>query len=204
MKILRACRFIIAVSSICIIITIPFLFSFWNKNTVEFSIPEKFNSILTTSRGESDSIYRLGRTTIVFFGFTRCRGICPKILNELQNFLEEDHDCSIEVTFISIDPSDTESDLLRFEQIYNYQVRAFHGSIQTIQTMAEILRAPFYLPAPGNIEKAVINHTSRATILREDGRNAILLENPTAKRLHEEITKRNICYATVDEKPRTF
>lgn len=204
MKFSGAYRSIIAVFSICIIITIPFLFSYWSDNSVEFSIPENFNSILITSRGETASIYRPGRTTVVFFGFTRCRGICPKILNELRNFLEEDRDCSIEVTFISIDPNDTESDLLRFEQVYNHQIRTFHGSIQAIQTMAEVLRVPFYLSAPGNAEKTAVNHTSRATILKEDGRNAILLENPTAKRLHEEIIKRNICYATIDEKFKPF
>jgi protein SCO1 len=82
----------------------------------------------------SDRDY-LGKSTLVFFGFTNCPNVCPSTLLEITNQLESlgpDAD-RLNVLFITVDPErDTPQQLALYRSSFDHRITGLSGSPENI------------------------------------------------------------------------
>jgi len=83
------------------------------------------------------------RWTLLFFGFTRCGGICPKVMIQLKKLYDQlpSHaQQQLQIAFISIDPArDDQASLKKFVTAFNKDFLGLRGNEQQIQAMTKEL-----------------------------------------------------------------
>lgn len=131
-------------------------------------------------RTETDYI---GKPVVMFFGFTRCIGVCPTALRRLSAALKEMSPAP-ELLFVTVDPErDTPDVMAAYVSLYDYPVTGLTGSAEHIGGLAERLKV--YAQAVGEGDQ--INHSAHAYLFSEQGRLLEWLhvsENPTELAMH--------------------
>ena len=134
---------------------------------------------LTDSHGTAVSNADLmGKTTLIYFGFTFCPDYCPTTLRKISDaitHLKENKGVDtteVQVWFVSVDPQrDTPEVLREYAELINPQIRTMSGNDEQL----EIIKKHFGIIAektyPAGTEDGyyLINHTISTMLLNRSG-----------------------------------
>lgn len=114
----------------------------------------------------------LGRSLVVFFGFTHCPDVCPTTLFEATTWLKvlgPDAD-RLQVLFVSVDPGrDTPELLDTYLQAFDPRIRAATGTKAQIDSMVQAYKATYRF-VPTSAGNYTVDHTALMFMLDGKGR----------------------------------
>jgi len=128
-----------------------------------------------------------GHWTILFFGYTQCRSICPTTMAELHKIntiLKKSYHLNIpvQIVMISLDPQrDTEQSLGQYVKGFDADFLGALGSKSTIDAMTQQLGVVYDTQATlGNNQTndGQIDHSGTLTILNPDGKVVAFVTPP--------------------------
>jgi protein SCO1 len=130
-----------------------------------------------------------GHWTILFFGYTQCRSICPTTMAELHKIntiLKKSHHLNIpvQIVMISLDPKrDTEQSLGQYVKGFDTDFLGALGSKLTIDAMTQQLGVVYDTQAAlGNNQTndGQIDHSGTLTIINPEGKIVAFVTPPVA------------------------
>jgi protein SCO1/2 len=125
----------------------------------------------TRGRGVTDASLR-GEPFALFFGFTRCPGMCPRTLGrlaQLERALESDGP-GLKVVFVSVDPQDSAAALEQYLSGFRFPILGLTGDAEARARMLRTYRA-FTSGAGANL-----SHTGTVFLVTSRGDPAGTLE----------------------------
>lgn len=122
----------------------------------------------------------LGKTLIVFFGFTQCPDVCPTTLQTLaqtMDILGADQD-KVAVVFITLDPARDTPELLKaYVPQFNPRFTALTGSNEQIAAAAKGMRV-FYQKVDGQTASSyTFDHTASSYVIDPKGTLRLLIRH---------------------------
>ncbi|MEQ8694529.1 MAG: SCO family protein [Gammaproteobacteria bacterium] len=96
----------------------------------------KFTLVNTSEKLVTDDVF-LGNYTLVYFGFTHCKVVCPRSLNKLSSVIDRLRTEKFEVKaiYITVDPERDTPEVMRRYLMASYP--AFEGLTGTIEQIEE-------------------------------------------------------------------
>jgi protein SCO1/2 len=148
----------------------------WHSTNITGLMPD-LDFTLTDGQGRSVTAADFqGKTCLVYFGFTHCRGICPTTMATLAAAVRDlgpDAD-QVRVLFVSVDPRrDSPTVLDRYQARFGPQVVGLTGEMPALRALARRYRVGFSYDPPGADGNYVVNHSS--AIFAFDGRGRVRL-----------------------------
>lgn len=133
---------------------------------------------LTNHRGNPvQPADRIGRPTMVFFGFTWCPDVCPTTLSDISDWLADlgSEADRLHVALISVDPGrDTPAVLADYLSNFDPRIVGLTGPLPGVEKAAAGFRAKFEkLPRDGDY---TMNHTAGVFLFHADGRFASIID----------------------------
>jgi protein SCO1/2 len=128
-----------------------------------------------------------GHWTILFFGYTQCRSICPTTMAELHKIntlLKKSYHLNIpvQIVMVSLDPQrDTEQSLGQYVKGFDADFLGALGSKSTIDAMTQQLGVVYDTQAAlGNNQAndGQIDHSGTLTIMNPEGKVAAFMTPP--------------------------
>ena len=104
----------------------------------------------------------IGKTSMVFFGFTYCPDVCPTTLSDISAWLDDlgDDATDINVVLITVDPDrDTVDALADYVGYFHPSVRGWTGENDQILSAANGFRVR-YEKVPADNDDYTMNHTA--------------------------------------------
>ncbi|MEJ2001921.1 MAG: SCO family protein [Maritimibacter sp.] len=146
----------------------------------------KFSSTRASDgRAVSQADY-LGKTTLLYFGYTFCPDVCPLTLANIAQVLRNlgDEADQVRVLFVTVDPDrDTLPILAQYAELFAPQVDALRGTADEIAALARRYRVVYSVyPAEDDTEYEV-SHSSAVYAFDPSGAARVLyskLSDPTA------------------------
>lgn len=126
----------------------------------------------------------LGRTSLVFFGFTHCPDICPATLQQLasarRQIAESADDAAgpvPQIILISVDPErDTPAKLEGYVEYFGEGITGVTGPIEEIRRLTGALGIHFEKSGAG--DDYTVNHSSAVLVIGPDGMLRALFSAP--------------------------
>ena len=128
-----------------------------------------------------------GHWTILFFGYTQCRSICPTTMAELHKIntlLKKSHHFNIpvQIVMISLDPQrDTEQSLGHYVKGFDADFLGALGSKSTIDAMTQELGVVYDTQAAlenNQTNDGQIDHSGTLTIINPEGKVVAFMTPP--------------------------
>ncbi len=122
----------------------------------------------------------LGEVTLLYFGFTNCRDVCPTTLSHIKVALEaigpEAKD--IKVFLVTVDPErDTPDALKKYSASFGPWLHGFTGSKTELKAMNNAFKVDFLAQEPNMRGEYDVMHTNRVFGFDATGRCRVLLPN---------------------------
>ena len=115
-----------------------------------------------------------GRTTLIFFGFTNCRSVCPPTMEKLRLVARalDDAGHPLASVFISVDGErDTPAVIRKFLEPFTPGFIGLTGPPQSVTPLAGALSAVFFKGMPTDTKGGYdVEHTSQVYLLDRQGR----------------------------------
>jgi protein SCO1 len=130
-----------------------------------------FELVDTQGRPVSDRDLR-GRWLLVFFGYTFCPDICPTVLSEIADALDQLGPLAgrIQPIFISIDPErDTPARLAYYLQSLDRRILGLSGTAEQISRAAETFGVTYYMVPGSSAVDYTIAHSVLITVVGPEG-----------------------------------
>ncbi len=120
----------------------------------------------------------IGRTSLVFFGFTYCPDVCPTTLADISDWLEamgEDAE-RLNVAFITVDPArDTVETMAKYVGFFHPAIRGWTGPENQVARAAEAFRIT-YKKVPVEGSDYTMDHTASVFVFDAGGRFASTID----------------------------
>lgn len=118
-----------------------------------------------------------GQWSLLFFGFTRCPGICPTSMTELKRMYEKlqtEHAAIMpQVIFVSVDPEyDTLQGIQKYVTAFNPAFKGVTGDkhqLDTLTTQLGILYMKTAAPGQKNPDNYTIDHSGSILLIDPNG-----------------------------------
>ncbi|AVP87091.1 hypothetical protein phytr_1310 [Candidatus Phycorickettsia trachydisci] len=110
-----------------------------------------------------DSKTLLGKTTLVYFGFTFSPDSCPAALGKMSKVLAElnKHDLTIQGLFITIDSArDNTQEIKEYLKSFNHNIIGLTGNPIEIDKVAKTFKVHYAYDDKSDPENYLINHSS--------------------------------------------
>lgn len=122
----------------------------------------------------------LGKATLLYFGFTNCRDVCPTTLSHIKVALDamgpEAKD--IQVFLVTVDPErDTPEALKKYGTSFGPWLQGFTGSKAELKAMNNAFKVDFLAQEPNMRGEYDVMHTNRIFGFDAEGRCRVLLPN---------------------------
>lgn len=118
-----------------------------------------------------------GRYVLVFFGFTRCKVVCPRALSRLTKALDALGPAADRLAplYVTVDPERDTPDVMRAFLEQNYpRFTGLTGSVDQIEAAKKNFRVfARRAPDPNNPDDYVVPHTAITYVLDSDGHYAM-------------------------------
>jgi len=113
-----------------------------------------------------------GKVTVVFFGYTQCRDVCPTTMTDLaqvKKWLGADGD-KLQAVFVTIDPErDTPEILKSYMASFDPSFVALRGTLEQTQAAAKEFKV-YFAKVPGKTEGSyTMDHSAGAFVLDTKG-----------------------------------
>jgi protein SCO1/2 len=154
----------------------------WNGLDVSDMLPD-LSFELTDSDGNTvnASAYH-GKTTLLFFGFTNCPGVCPATLGQLSVALRElgkDAD-KVQVLLVSVDPErDTPEAMKTYTAKFGPWLHGLTGPAERLKTLNNAYKVDFMAQQADEDGNYEVVHSGRVFAFDKTGRCRLLLGDTT-------------------------
>jgi len=152
----------------------------WRGQDVSGLMPD-LSFELTNSDGQRVQSQSLGgKVTLLYFGFTHCRDICPTTLSQIKVAMEalgpEAKD--IQVFLLSVDPErDTPAVMKKYTASYGPWLHGFTGSKAELKAINRAYKVDFLAQEPRLNGQYDVMHSNRVFGFDTEGRCRVLLPN---------------------------
>ncbi len=125
----------------------------------------------------------VGKSTLVFFGFTNCPDICPATLQILasarkQLIASNPQQSAIHILLVSVDPQrDTPNQLHQYIGHFGDGITAISGPLDELQKLAERFGI-FFAREPGDSEHYNVSHSAHVLYVNQQGRYKAVFSAP--------------------------
>ena len=123
----------------------------------------------------------LGKTNIVFFGFTYCPDICPTTLAKVRQAihqLSEEQRQQLNVLFISVDPErDTPEHLKRYISSFGPEFKGLTGTQEQLKSLVRNYRVTYGYGKPDEDGNYDVSHSSAIFIFDPSGAVRLLAKD---------------------------
>ena len=131
-----------------------------------------------------------GKAVIVFFGYTYCPDVCPTVLLEIKQALQQlGKDAQrVQVVFITLDPErDTPDVLAKYLAAFDPGIVGLRGDAQATEKAAKDFKV-FYQKVPGRSpESYTVDHTSASYVFDPQGRLRLFVRPGNAADLSADL-----------------
>ncbi len=152
----------------------------WQFTDVTGALPDlELNLLDSTGRPVSAGDY-LGRTTLLFFGFTNCPGPCPTTLARIGAALEQMGEAgqSVQVLMVTVDPGrDSPDALRRYEKSFGPWLHGLTGDVDELDRLKrdyKVHAQRMAADATGNYD---VSHSTVVLAFDAAGRCRLLLSD---------------------------
>lgn len=150
----------------------------WNGLDVSGILPELEFELIDSNGDEVSASAYHGKSTLLFFGFTNCPGVCPATLGQLKVALGElgEESDEIQVLLVSVDPErDTPEAMKTYTERFGSWLHGLTGPSDRLKALNNAYKVDFMAQQPdadGNYEVA---HSGRVFAFDASGQCRLLL-----------------------------
>ncbi|MGQ7248070.1 SCO family protein [Halomonas sp. V046] len=153
----------------------------WRTKDISEIMPAlDFDLIDERGRPVDEEVY-LGKTTLLYFGYTHCPDVCPTTLARLANAtrqLDEAVRDKVQVLFVSVDPArDTPEVLAQYTDVFGPQFIGLSGETSDLDALTNRFRISYGYgeeDAEGNYD---VNHSSAVFAFNPAGEARLLIRD---------------------------
>lgn len=150
----------------------------WNGLDVSEILPDlSFELIGSEGKPVSASAYH-GKSTLLFFGFTNCPGVCPATLGQLSVALRElgDDAENIQVLLVSVDPErDTPAAMKEYTARFGPWLHGLTGPADRLKALNHAYKVDFMAQQADEDGNYEVAHSGRVFAFDKTGRCRVLL-----------------------------
>jgi len=114
----------------------------------------------------------LGKTSLIYFGFTSCPDICPTSLQIISNalkLLSEKELENIQVLFVTLDPKrDTKEHLKEYLANFHEKILGLYGNEEQLKRIVEVFKVFYQII--GEDKNYMLDHTSLIYMMDKNGK----------------------------------
>lgn len=150
----------------------------WNGREVSGLFPDlEFSLVGEDGERVEASAFR-GKTTLLFFGFTNCPGVCPATLGQLSVALQglDDSADEVQVLLVSVDPArDTPEAMKAYTARFGPWLHGLTGPEADLRALNNAYKVDFLAQPAGKDGNYEVVHSSRVFAFDAEGRCRLLL-----------------------------
>ncbi|WP_252109149.1 MULTISPECIES: SCO family protein [unclassified Halomonas] len=124
----------------------------------------------------------LGKTTLVYFGYTQCPDVCPLTLARFASIFDELDDeerDDVQMLLISVDPNrDTPEVLKRYTDAFGPEFTGLTGDKEEIDALTNRYRIAYSFEEPNERGDYIVNHSSAVFAFNDEGQPRFLVRDP--------------------------
>ncbi|MDR3520517.1 MAG: SCO family protein [Acidocella sp.] len=114
----------------------------------------------------------LGKTTLLYFGYTNCPDVCPFTLGNLDKILKQLGPLANDVTvlFVTVDPDrDTPATLAQYAALFGPNVQGLRGTPDQLYSLARRYRVVFSVTKPTATTPYAVTHSAAVYVFNAKG-----------------------------------
>lgn len=171
-------------------VLIPVFASFWlvgcsdqswrTTDISEIMPPLDFELIDENGQTATSQDY-LGKTTLVYFGYTQCPDVCPITLSRFASAfsqLDESAREDVQVLFVSVDPArDTPEVLKRYTGAFGPEFIGLTGELDDLDALTNRYRVAYEYEEPNEHGDYIVNHSSAVFAFDREGNAQFLVRD---------------------------
>jgi len=153
----------------------------WTATDISGLMPNLEMDLVNDDGKAVDQSDYLGKTNIVFFGYTFCPDICPTTLAKIRQSLlklEEDQRSQVNVLFISVDPKrDTPEHLKQYIGSFGPEFTGLTGNQEQLREMVKKYRVTYGYGQPDEDGNYDVSHSSAIFVFDRKGAVRLLAKD---------------------------
>lgn len=152
----------------------------WNGRDVTGIFPDLEFELLNSEGEMTNAGQFRGKTTLLYFGFTNCPGVCPATLGQISVALDELGDAAehVQVLLVSVDPDrDTPEAMGAYTSRFGPWLHGLTGPEQDLRALNNAFKVDFLAQAPDEKGNYDVVHSNRVFAFDPQGRCRLLLGN---------------------------
>jgi protein SCO1/2 len=152
----------------------------WNGREVSGVFPDLEFQLLNSNGELAYASDFQGKTTLLYFGFTNCPGICPTTLGQISAALDQLGDAAqqVQVLLVSVDPDrDTPEAMAAYTSRFGPWLHGLTGPEQDLRALNNAFKVDFMSQAPDEQGNYEVVHSNRVFAFDPQGRCRLLLGN---------------------------
>jgi protein SCO1/2 len=152
----------------------------WNGRDVSGVFPDLQFELLNSDGHEINAGAYRGKTTLMYFGFTNCPGVCPATLGQISVALNElgTEAENIHVLLVSVDPErDTPEAMKVYTERFGPWLHGLTGPEQDLRKLNNAYKVDFLAQQADEKGDYEVAHSNRVFAFDPQGRCKLLLGN---------------------------
>ena len=150
----------------------------WNATDISGLMPDLQIDLINDEGREVSQADFLGKTNVVFFGYTYCPDICPTTLAKIRSAIQdlsEEQRSRVNVLFISVDPQrDTPSHLKAYVGSFGPEFTGLTGNQKQLRQMVKKYRVTYGYGEADEDGNYDVSHSSAVFVFDNTGAARLL------------------------------
>ncbi|MDA8110207.1 MAG: SCO family protein [Betaproteobacteria bacterium] len=150
----------------------------WRTDDIDGLMPRlAFNMTDDAGQPATGATY-LGKTVLLYFGYTSCPDVCPTTLAKLAQALKDtkDHGANAKVLFVTVDPKrDTLSRLHEYVRAFGPWFVGLRGTPEELQALTKRYRVTYSYGKPDKDGNYEVTHSTAVFVFDGSGRSRLLM-----------------------------
>lgn len=153
----------------------------WHTSDISDIMPDLDLSLMDENGQQVEEDAYIGKTTLLYFGYTHCPDVCPTSLARMTaaiKKLDESARDDIQVLFVSVDPErDTPARLRQYTDVFGPQFIGLTGNTEQLDELTNRYRVSYGYgdkDANGNYD---VSHSSGIFVFNAQGDARLLMRN---------------------------
>ncbi|WP_372592436.1 SCO family protein [Guyparkeria sp.] len=150
----------------------------WHGHDITGVMPDlEFDLTDHTGQPVTAEDYR-GKVTMMFFGYTSCRHVCPVALSKLADATRElgDQADKVEILFVAVDPKRDKKVLDDYVTNFTPDLVGLTGTQKQLKAVAKRYRVAFSYEEPREDGFYIVNHSGAVFVFGPQGKVRLLID----------------------------
>ena len=150
----------------------------WNGLDVSGILPDLEFELIDSDGDEVNAAAFHGKSTLLFFGFTNCPGVCPATLGQLKVALGElgKEADQVQVLLVSVDPErDTPQAMKDYTERFGPWLHGITGPRERLKALNNAFKVDFMAQQPDKDGNYEVAHSGRVFAFDASGQCRVLL-----------------------------